>query len=78
MRMHIEVDDALIAEVDRVVGSRGRSAYVRQAIERALREDQRWAALESAAGAIGEDHEWDADPGAWVRRQRQADSRRVG
>lgn len=78
MRMHIEVDDSLIAEVDQVVGTRGRSAYVRSAIERALRQDQRWAALESAAGAISDGHEWDADPAAWVRAQRQADSRRVG
>lgn len=78
MRMHIEVDDALLAELDRAAGNRGRSAYVRSAIERALRDDRRWASLESAAGSIGEDHEWDADPAEWVRHQRRADRRRVG
>ena len=78
MRMHIEIDNELIAEVDRIAGSRGRSAFVRSAIERALRDARRWAALESAAGSIGEDHDWDADPAEWVRQQRRIDPRRVG
>lgn len=38
------------------------------------------AALRRAAGSLrdAETHEWDADPGAWVRAARQADSRPVG
>jgi len=42
----------------------------------AIHEDRR---LESARGVIVDHgHQWDEDPGAWVRRQRRADDRRVG
>lgn len=79
MRMHIELDDALVRQVDQIAGARGRSAFVRSAIEQALRQEIRWAALESAAGALAEStHDWDADPAAWVRAQRHADVRRGG
>jgi hypothetical protein len=55
------------------------SAFVRSAIERAIRQELRWSDLEAAAGAIEDhDHEWDADPAAWVRQQRRADARRAG
>lgn len=78
MRMHIELDDELVAKVDDLAGPRGRSAFVRSAIERAVDQELRWASLESAAGALGDDHDWDADPAAWVREQRHADQRRAG
>ncbi len=79
MRMHIELDDELAAQVDDLAGPRGRSAFVRSAIEHAVRQELRWADIEAAAGAIGsEGHEWDADPAAWVRQQRRADPRRAG
>lgn len=79
MRMHIELDDRLVAAVDEITGSRGRSAFVREAIARAVREHQHWEHLDRAAGAIEDGgHDWDADPAAWVRAQRQADPRRAG
>lgn len=79
MRMHIELDDQLVALVDGFAGHRGRSAFVRSAIERAVRAESRWAELELAAGSIPSDgHEWDADPGGWVRRQRRGDASRGG
>lgn len=78
MRMHIELDEALAAKVDAIAGPRGRSAFVRTAIERAVQQEIRWDAIEAAAGSIDEDHEWDADPAAWVRQQRRADPRRAG
>lgn len=79
MRMHIEVDDELVARIDGIAGPRGRSAFVRAAIERAVRQELRWTDIQAAAGAIaGEGHAWDADPAAWVREQRRADARRVG
>jgi Arc/MetJ family transcription regulator len=79
MRMHIELDDALVAKVDELAGPRGRSAFVRLAIERAVEQAVRWASIEEAAGAISEEgHDWDADPAAWVREQRRADVRRAG
>jgi predicted transcriptional regulator len=77
--MHIELDDELVRRVDRQAGKRGRSAFVRSAIERALEQELRWAALDSAAGALAETtHDWDTDPAEWVRAQRSADPRRVG
>jgi predicted transcriptional regulator len=77
--MHIELDDELVAQLDELAGHRGRSAFVRRAIESAVRHELRWTDIESAAGAIeDEGHDWDADPAAWVRQQRRADPRRAG
>ena len=79
MRMHIELNDDLVSKVDAVTGPRGRSAFVRRAIEAALEQEHRWRALQSAAGSIPDKgHEWDADPGRWVRDQRRGDTRRAG
>lgn len=78
MRLHITVDDELVAELDKRAGSRRRSAFVAELIRRGLDDERRWDDIEAALGTIsGEGHEWDADPGEWVRRQR-ADQRRIG
>jgi metal-responsive CopG/Arc/MetJ family transcriptional regulator len=74
--MHIELADELVAELDRVAGRRGRSAFVRTAVQRALENERRWEAIESAAGTVHGGHEWDADPARWVRDQRRGDARR--
>jgi Arc/MetJ family transcription regulator len=77
--MHIEMEDELVAEIDRRAGARGRSRFVRDAVTGALAAERRWDALLSARGSIAaEGHEWDPDPAAWVRRQRRADRRRTG
>jgi hypothetical protein len=77
--MHIDLDEALIKRVDEVAGPRGRSAFVRNAIERALDQVVRLRLLDSAAGSIPDTgHEWDEDPAGWVRRQRFGDPDRVG
>lgn len=79
MRMHIELADPLVAMIDQISGPRGRSAFVRLAVERALENERRWRLIESAAGTIDSaGHEWDADPAAWVRSQRRADPERLG
>jgi len=78
MRLHISLDDDLVAEIDRVVSPRERSAYIGRAVRRALDEDRRRTALLSALGSIEDSgHEWDGDPAGWVRRQR-SDDRRSG
>jgi Arc/MetJ family transcription regulator len=78
MRLHITVDDELIAELDRRAGIRRRSAFIAELIRRGLDDERRWDDIEAALGAIpDEGHEWDEDPGEWVRRQR-SDRRRVG
>lgn len=79
MRMHIEIDDEVVAEIDRRSGARNRSGFIRRAILAALDETRRWEALESAAGSIpATGHEWDDDPAEWVRAQRRSDPRRLG
>ena len=79
MRLHITLDDDLVAELDTIVGHRGRSGFINQAIKRAVEDARRWASLERAIGSIPDHgHEWDDDPAAWVREQRRADPRRVG
>ncbi len=79
MRVHIEMDEALIERVDEVAGERGRSQFVREAVVSALERRDRLALIASARGAIrASGHEWDSDPAAWVRAQRRGDDRRVG
>ena len=79
MRMHIHVDDELVRELDRRVGPRRRSAFIVQALRRALEDEQRWELIESAVGSIpAQGHAWEEDPAAWVRTQRAEDVRRVG
>ena len=79
MRMHLELDDELVAKVDELAGPRGRSAFVRTAIERAVQQELRWSNIRAAAGTIGDHgHEWDGDPAGWVREQRRGDERRAG
>jgi hypothetical protein len=78
MRLHITVDDDLVAELDQRAGSRRRSAFIAELIRRGLDDERRWDDIESALGSIpDEGHDWDADPAEWVHRQR-SDARRVG
>ena len=79
MRLHIALDDDLVADLDRRVGPRRRSAFIAELIRRGLEDEQRWDDIESALGAIEDaGHEWDDDPAAWVRAQRRHDVRRTG
>ena len=79
MRMHIELDDAIVGEIDAIAGLRRRSAFVREAIVQAVDRHRRMKHLRAAAGALRDSkHEWDDDPAEWVSRQRTGDPRRVG
>jgi Arc/MetJ-type ribon-helix-helix transcriptional regulator len=79
MRVHISLDEELVAELDSRVGRRRRSAFIAETVRRALDDRRRWDAIEEAIGAIPDrGHGWDADPAAWVRWQRRGDKRRVG
>jgi hypothetical protein len=78
MRLHISLDDGLIAELDRRAGRGRRSAFIARTVERALEDERRWEEIEASLGAIEDrEHEWDLDPGGWVRAGRRADERRV-
>lgn len=79
MRLHISLDDGLIAELDRRAGRGRRSAFIARTLERALEDERRWQEIEASLGKIEDrGHEWDADPAAWVREGRREDLRRVG
>lgn len=79
MRLHIALDDELVAEVDRRVGPRRRSAFIADLIRREIESDRRWEDITSALGTLEDTgHEWDDDPAAWVREQRRGDVRRSG
>jgi metal-responsive CopG/Arc/MetJ family transcriptional regulator len=71
VRVRITLDDELVAQLDARVGRGRRSAFISQAVRRALEDERRWQDLESGFGAlVGVEHEWDADPAGWVRVQR--------
>lgn len=79
MRMHIELADAIVTEIDAIAGPRRRSAFVLEAVLSAVDRHRRKNLLRQAAGILGNsEHEWDDDPAAWVRLQRSGDPRRVG
>jgi Arc/MetJ family transcription regulator len=79
VKLHITLRDELVAEVDRCVGARRRSAFIAHAVEAALDDERRWELIESSLGAISaKGHEWDDDPSAWVREQRRSGESRVG
>jgi len=79
MRVHIALDDDLIAELDGRVGAGKRSSFIAGAVRRALDDERRWELIEGSLGSIeAEGHEWDLDPGGWVRAQRRIDADRVG
>lgn len=79
MRVHIALDEELVAELDRRAGSRRRSAFIAELIRRGLDDEQRWDDIEAALGGLDDTgHDWDDDPAGWVRAQRRGDDRRAG
>jgi Arc/MetJ-type ribon-helix-helix transcriptional regulator len=79
VRVHITLEDDLVAELDRRVGRRRRSPFIAAAVRRALEDEQRWELIESALGTIDDSgHPWDDDPAAWVASQRREEASRVG
>jgi len=79
MRMHIELDDELVARIDASTGQRGRSRFIREAVLSALDHQARTELVRSSRGSIPDrGHDWDKNPAGWVRGQRTSDRRRVG
>ena len=79
MRLHIALEDELVAELDARVGHRQRSAFIAALIRRGLEDERRWDELEAALGSLADTgHAWDDDPADWVRSQRRGDARRTG
>ncbi len=79
MRLHLDLDDELVAALDRRAEQRSRSALIAELIRRGLDDECRWDDIEASLGAISDTgHEWDEDPADWVRTQRRDDCRRSG
>ncbi|MBA3244643.1 MAG: hypothetical protein H0T61_05635 [Actinobacteria bacterium] len=78
MRLHITLADDLVAQVDRRVGPRRRSAFIARTVEQALDDARRWDEIVASLGALSDGHDWDGDSGEWVREQRRHDPRRTG
>lgn len=79
VRLHINLDEVLVARLDRRVGRRKRSAFIAETVRRALEDQRRWDEILASLGKISDArHEWDANPASWVRHQRRVDARRVG
>lgn len=79
MRLHIVLNDELVAELDARVGRGGRSRFVVKAVRRRLADERRWDSLLAAAGSIEDGgRDWDADPAGWVAEQRCREGLRIG
>jgi len=79
MRIHVTLPDALVGELDRRAGVRGRSALICEFLRRGLDNERHWDDIESAIGGLPDTgHDWDDDPAEWVRRQRSQGGRRSG
>lgn len=79
MRVHIALDEDLIAEIDRRAGPRRRSAFIAELVRRGLDDERRWDDIEAALGGIADEgHAWDDDVATWVRSGRHDDPRRAG
>jgi metal-responsive CopG/Arc/MetJ family transcriptional regulator len=79
MRVHITLHEDVVRELDRRVGHRRRSSFISRAVTQALEDERRWELINASLGVIEhEQHDWDSDPGAWVREQRRTDTRRIG
>lgn len=78
MRLHILLDDDLVAEIDKLAGQRKRSEFIASVLREAIEDERQWDAIEESIGTIeAKGHEWDTDPAAWVREQR-SDTKRTG
>jgi metal-responsive CopG/Arc/MetJ family transcriptional regulator len=79
-RAHVIVPEALLEEVDRVVGKRGRSSFFAEAASEKLRRIKLVEAAKKAAGTLkGAVSEWETPQmsDAYVRRLREESEERL-
>jgi hypothetical protein len=71
MRLHINLDEVTAGEIDRVAGPRGRSQYIREAIEAKLEVDRRLAARRGLVGSAPGFAPWMTPE--WISENRAAE-----
>jgi hypothetical protein len=78
-RTHVIIPEPLVHEIDRVVGKRGRSAFLAQAAEKELRRLRQIAAVEGLSGAWKDKDHPELGGGAdrWVKTLRKESERRL-
>jgi len=78
-RTHVVLSNELVKEIDTLVGSRQRSSFISEAVEKELMRRRQIAALKAAAGAWQDkDHpELKQGSAQWVRKLRQESERRL-
>ena len=77
MRLHVHLDDELVDQLDERCGPRERSAFIVNAITRALEFERQWDTLEAAIGSVAaRGHAWQTDPQKWIRAERQIELQR--
>jgi metal-responsive CopG/Arc/MetJ family transcriptional regulator len=81
MRAHIILDNAIVKDIDNLVGKRKRSRFIAEAVCAKLRHLKLLTAVKETAGMLSdEDHpEWKTseDVANWVRESRKRDGRRL-
>ena len=77
-RTHIVIPQQLVAEIDTLVGKRGRSTFLTQAAEKELLRLRQIKALEAAAGSWKDKDHPELKQGAakWVKKLRKEYDRR--
>jgi predicted transcriptional regulator len=81
MRVHISLDDELVRQIDELVGPRGRSPFIAEAVRDEVDVRRRWERIEAVLARepiSDEGHPWDDDVAKWVHDSRREDPRRVG
>ena len=78
-RTHIVIPQQLVADIDAVVGKRGRSGFLAQAAEKELARLRQIKALEAAAGAWKDKDHPELRQGAakWVKKLRREYDQRL-
>lgn len=78
MRIHIVLDDDLVARIDERAGERKRSEFIENIVREAIESERRWDQIDAALGSLKfSEHDWDSDAAAWVQSQR-SDTGRTG
>lgn len=72
MRMHINLDDKLVKQIDEIAGPRGRSKLIREAVEIEVDRRRRRAALERLFGSMPDFAPWMTPE--WISESRKRES----
>jgi ribbon-helix-helix CopG family protein len=74
MRMHIHLEDELVKQIDEIAGSRGRSRFIREAVEGKLDVEARLTARRRAFGSIPDFAPWMTPE--WISQDRKEEGQR--